>query len=159
MKKGIFIPAFIIGIAIGIGLLIYFGASISSTYPPIKKYEYPSTFSQLISAIHNYASIDSAITFKITDTTGYKEDGYAIYLDIETKINRSNIEYDIKCEEHNSNDNLYKTEISLVGAIDKTLIIGGYSKDAKGIKPLVDEFDLNVIKPLNDNQNIKIIPL
>ena len=97
---------------------------------------------------------DKYVAFKITDTTGNKKIGYAIYMRIETK----NIEYQLMSEEQNADGNLSKITISLLSAIDKARNIG-YSKGAKGIDALVDNFDSLVLKPLKNNQHIQINPL
>ncbi len=156
MRLGIIIA---IIAALIIGGFIYFVAGVSSTYPPIRKYEYLGSFNQFITEIRNYTSINPGVEFKITDTVGSKDNGYATYLIIEMKTNQGNIEYGLKCEEYNSKDNPNKTIISLVEAYNKTRIIGGYSKEAKGIEPLVNNFDVNFLTPLRKSQNIKITPL
>lgn len=154
MRKTILIT---IGVAliVFIAIFLYFVTGVSSTYAPIKQYEYSGTTDQLITVIRKYASTNSGITFEITDTTGNKKNGYATYMSIEAK----NIEYSLKCEEQNSDSNLSKTIVSLVGAYDKSRNIGGYSTEAKGISGMIDKFDLNILKPLRNSQNIKITPL
>ena len=62
-----------------IAIFIYFAAGVSSTYPPIRQYEYLGTTNQFIDGIRKYASTNSDAAFKITDTTGNKKNGYAIY--------------------------------------------------------------------------------
>jgi hypothetical protein len=132
-----------------VAYFIYFVSNVSSTYAPIKQYEYPGSLNQLISNIHSKALIDSSITFKITDKVGSKENGYATYMNIELESAQGHIEYNIKCEETTASANSHQTTISLVEAYDKTRNSGGYSKEAKGISPLVAEFELNVIEPLH----------
>lgn len=154
MKKIVIIPISLALICV-IGFFIYFVSGVSATYPPIREYEYMGTTSQLIDGLRKYASTDSDVVFKVTDTTGYKKTGYAIYMDIKT----GNIKYGLKCEEQNAEGNLRKVNISLVEALDTAQLIGGYSKGAKGIDALVDNFNSTILKALKNNQNIQITPL
>jgi hypothetical protein len=157
--KVIILAISIIGLIIVIGVFDYFVSGVSSTYPPIRKYEYKGSFNQLITGIRDYTLSNADVKFKITDTVGNKDNGYAIYLNIETKTNQDSIEYDLKCEEYNSKGNPNLTIISLVEAYNKTQNIGGYSKKTKGVDDLVNEFELNILKPFNDNQKVHISPL
>jgi hypothetical protein len=136
----------IIGLVIVLGYFVYFVSGVSSTYPPIRKYEYKGSFNQFITSIRQYTSTNSDVKFKITDTVGNKENGHAIYLNIETKTNQDSIEYGVRCEEYNSKGNPNLTIISLVEAYNKTQNIGGYSKKAKGVDVLVNEFELIILK-------------
>jgi hypothetical protein len=156
--KLIIIIGSVLGLVIIISCFVHFVSGVSATYPAIKKYEYSGSFKQLMSNIRNYTSIDSNLSVKITDKVGTKKNGYATYVSIDIKGNPSDIEYSIECEESNSGK-LTKTTISLVEAYDKTHNTGGYNKEAKGIKPLVNNFDINFITPLGNTQNIKITPL
>ena len=158
-KNKVILAISIAGLFVVIGCFIYFVSGISSTYPPIRKYEYQGSFNQLITGIRNYTLRNADVTFNITDTVGNKDNGYAIYLNIETKINQDSIEYDLKCEDYNSNGIPNLTLISLIEAYNKTQNIGGYSKKAKGIDGLVNEFELNVLGFLKDNQKLHITPL
>jgi hypothetical protein len=145
-KTKIIIPISIIGLAIIIGFFVYFVSGVSSTYPPIRKYEYNGSLNRFIIGIRKYALTNTNVKFKITDTVGDKDKGYAIYLEIETKTNQDSIEYDLKCEENNSKGNPNLTIISLVEAYNKTQNIGGYSKKAKGVDSVANEFELNILK-------------
>ncbi len=157
-SKLIILAISIIGLIIIIGYFVYFVSGVSSNYPPIRKYEYIGSFNQLITGIRNYTLTNVGVKFKITDTIGNKENGFAIYLNIETKTNQDSIEYGLKCED-NSKGNSNLTIISLVEAYNKTQNTGGYSKKAKGVDALVNEFELNILKALNDKQKIHITPL
>lgn len=145
-KTKVIIPISIIGLVIIIGFFVYFVSGLSSTYPPIRKYEYKGSLNQLVTSIREYTLTNADVKFKITDTVGNKENGYAIYLNIETKTNQDSIEYGLKCEEYNSKGNPNLTIISLVEAYNKTQNTGGYSKKAKGVDGLVNEFELNISK-------------
>ena len=153
MKKIFIITICLVPLCL-IAFFIYFVTGVSYTSPPIRQYEYLGTTNQLIDGFRKYASTNSDVAFKITDTTGSKKFGYAIYMRIETK----NIEYHLKCKEQYADGNLSKITISLGSAIDKARNIG-YSKGAKGIDAIVDNFDSNVLKPLKNNQHIQINPL
>jgi hypothetical protein len=157
--KVIILAISIIGLVISIGYFVYFVSGVSSTYPPIRKYEYRGSFNQLITGIRNYTLTNADVKFKIADTVGNKDNGYAIYLNIETKTNQDSIEYDLRCEEYNSKGNPNLTIISLVEVCNKTQNMGGYSTKAKGVDGLVNEFELNILKSLKDNQKIQISPL
>jgi hypothetical protein len=154
--KIIILVSIITVVVIIIGYCVYFTAGISSTYPAIRKYEYAGNFNQLINGIRNYTSTDSTVKLKITDTTGNKKNGYAIYLNIETKVDQDSIEYGLKCEEYISDG---KIILSLVEAYNKTRITGGYSKEAKGVEPLVNKFEASFLTPLRNSQKLKITPL
>ncbi len=155
--KLIIIIGSILGLVIIISCFVHFVSGVSATYPPIKQYEYSGSFKQLMSNMHNYASVDSNLSVKITDKVGTEKNGYATYVSVDIKSNRSDIEYSIKCEENNSGK-LIKTTISLVQAYNKTQNTGGYSREAKGIKPLIDIFDVDFLTPLSNTQHIKITP-
>lgn len=149
MKKIVFIT-FAIALIIVIGVWIYFVTGVSAVYPSIKNYEYSGNINQLVYSMRAYTSTNSNVTFKITDTVDNSKNGYAIYMTIEIKSNKHNIEYGLKCEKNNHGA-AAKTIIQLVQAYDKTNNIGGYSKDVKGVKALVDEFDSNILKHLQGN--------
>lgn len=154
MKKGTLIAIVIAGISI-IGGFIYFVGGVSSTYPPIRKYEYKGGLDQFITSIHDYASTTPTVQYEITDTVGSKDNGYATYIHIEVRNTPSDIEFELKCEEDKHSGIQTKTAISLVGAYDKTKNIGSYSKDAKDADILAKQFELTVLKRLKDSQNIK----
>jgi hypothetical protein len=154
--KLIILIASILGFVIIIGCFIHFVTGVSSTYPPIRKYEYIGDYNQFIYNIRKYTSTKSAVKFKVTDTVGSKDNGYAIYLELETIVNQDSIQYGLKCEEYQGNKG--KTIISLVEAYNKTKNTGGYSKNAKGVNPLVSNFDTNFLTPLKNSQNVQITP-
>ena len=132
-----------------IAIFIYFVTGISSTYSPIREYKFSGNVDQFLIAIRKYASTNPDMVFKITDTTGNEKKGFATYISIETK----NIEYSLKFENNNTGNN---TSIKLVGAYDINRNVGGYSKSAKGMDSLVKQFELNVLKPLRNEENFNI---
>lgn len=154
MKKGIIIAVIV---ALVIGGFIYFVAGVSSTSAPIKRYEYSGSINQFVTAIKNYASTNPNVSVKITDTVGDRKADYGIYISIDMKINKDSISYNLECEKSDGATN--KTTIQLVEAYNKTRITGGYIKDAKGVKPLVDDFESDFLTPLKNKQNINVIPL
>jgi hypothetical protein len=156
--KLIIVISSVLGLGIIIFLFVHFVSGVSATYPFIKQYEYSGSFKQLMSNFNNYAATNSNLSVKITDKVGTEKNGYATYVSIEMKSNQNDIEYSIKCEEDNSGK-LTKTLINMVEAYDKTHNTGGYSKEAKGIEPLVNNFDVNFLMPLSNTQHIKITSL
>lgn len=88
MKKTIFITTGLASISF-IAIFIYFVTGVSSVSPPIKKYQYFGSVNQLISGFEKYSSNHSALTFKITDTVGVFENGYAYYLTIKMMNNEA----------------------------------------------------------------------
>jgi hypothetical protein len=152
MKKTILISIGIGLVAFVIGVFIYFAAGISATYPPIKEYKFSGNVDQLISGMREYTIANPEMILKKTDTTGNKKNGYAFYFTIEKTM----IEYSLECENDISNGS---TLIQLVSAYDKARNVGGYSKEAKGIDGLVKQFELDVLKPLADNHNLRITAL
>lgn len=133
-----------------IAIFIYFVSGVSATYPPIKEYNYSGTTSQFISIFRQYAETNSNLIFKVTDTTGNATNGHAIYLEIEM----SNVEYTLKCIEDKSDTR--NTAIWLVGAIDKSRNVGGYSKEAEGVEALVDVFDKDILASLKAKMGMEI---
>lgn len=156
--KLIIIVASVLGLVITFGFFIYFVSGVSATSPPIKQYECSGSVQQLMSNFNQYATVDSNISVNITDKVGTKKNGYATYVNINVKNNRSDIEYSIKCEESDS-EKLNKTTFSLVEAYDKIHNTGGYIREAKGIKPLVNNFDVNFLIPFSKARHIKITSL
>nr|WP_068886954.1 hypothetical protein [Pedobacter panaciterrae] len=82
-----------------ISTYVYRVLSISSVYPPIKKYVYSGSANQLITGIREYVSINSNVSFKITDTVGDINTGYATRVDIEIKHQLHYITYNLQFEE------------------------------------------------------------
>jgi hypothetical protein len=157
MKKTIIIVLGLILVGF-VGTCVYRVLSISSVYPPIKKYVYSGSANQLITGIREYVSTNSNVSFKITDTVGDNNTGYATRVDIELKHQMHYITYNLQFEEK-KDGMIVKTSIELLGAYDKTGNIGGYIKEAKGVKPLVDVFESDFLIPLKNKQNINITPL
>ena len=155
MKKEILI-GLLLGFFICVGIAIYFVAGVSTTYPPIRKYEFSGNINQFINEIDKNGRIDSSLKITVVDTVGNAQNSNAIYFDIELKTSKDDILYGIKCEENTSN-NLNNTLINLVEAYDKKLNTGGYSKEAKDVGQLLDKFELIVLKPLIDDRKLKII--
>lgn len=81
-----------------IGTCIYFVAGVSSTYHPIKKYQFSGSVVQLLSGLKSYSATNSNVSFRITDTTGSKENGYGIYMDVDVKSSQGDILYNLECE-------------------------------------------------------------
>jgi hypothetical protein len=130
-----------------ISIFVYFVTGISSKYPPIEEYNYSGTLNELITGLRNYAAVNNSVTFKIKDTTGNEESGYATYMSVELE----DVEYNLKCEEdHDSNK--AKTVIILVGLFDKRQNIGGYSKDSKDINALADKLYRDILISLKVNK-------
>ena len=149
----------ILAFIIVIGGFVYFVAGVSATSAPIKKYQYSGSMSQLITGLRKYASNNPAISFRITDTTGSRADGYAIYTAIEATKNLHQLEYHLRCEESDNNSEATTTKIALVFAYDATNNSGGYQKNGRGVNVLVDRFDEDFLPGLKKSQNIKLSPI
>jgi len=154
MKKAIIITVIT---ALVISGFIYFVSRITSGNSVIKKYSYSGSVKEFISHVQVFSGKDSNIISKITDTTGTTQKDHTYYISIELRNNEHDILYSIACE-NDCKSSISGTVIELVMAYDKINNVGGYRKDAKGIQPLVSNFDINFLTPLKNSQNIKIVP-
>jgi hypothetical protein len=158
MKKSIFIILlFSASLILTAAAFIYFVSGVSSVSRPIKQYECAGNIDQLISGIQKYTTQHPDVGFRITDTTG-RPDDVAIYMTIEIKTGTSDVEYRWECEQKTNGENT-KTIIGLIEAYDKTHNTGGYIKDAKGVKKLVDFFDSSFVPVLKKQQSIELRPI
>jgi hypothetical protein len=157
-KSKIFIIV-VIFLLIVVAAAIFFVGGISSVYDPIKKYEYHGSVEQLIQKINSYTSINHDILFEVEDTVGDIKNGLAFHYTVVIRANGNTSNYDLKVEEIDKVDH-NKSEISLVGAHDPTNKLGGYRPGDQGIKQLINIFENNFIRGLNNSQNmdIKAIP-
>ncbi len=142
-----------------IGICIYFVAGVSSTFPPIKKYEFAGSVNDLLSGIKKYNADNPNVTLIITETTGNKDNGYGIYMDIEIKSVTSDIVYNLECEKNNNDGEAAKTLIQLIGAFNtKNYKIGGYGIKGTGVKNMVKDFDEGFLVKLQKQQKMSIKP-
>ncbi len=158
MRKAIII---IIGLILmgSIGIWVYFVAGVSSTFPPIKKYQFTGNVSQLLSGIKEYTAINPNVSLKITDTTGDKERGYGIYFDVVEKRSTGDILYNLECEKDNDDGEPTKTLIKLIGVFNtKNYKIGGYGIKGNGVKDMVKDFDAGFLVNLQKQQKMLIKP-
>ncbi|WP_428330298.1 hypothetical protein [Mucilaginibacter sp.] len=154
MKKIILITVTLVFIGLII-VFIRFVTGVTSISEPIRQYKYSGSLNQLVSCIKKYTLTDQNVSFEITDTTGNIKNGYAVYITIYLKDDLHNIEYGLKCKENNSNSGSINTIIKLVKAYDKSNNTGGYYIDGKGVKPLVNTFEVNFLVPLRNTQKLK----
>ena len=154
MKK--IIIAVILSLVAVVAIFLYFVNGISSTYPPIEKYQYSSNFSQFIEDLNKLSSINKDIFLKIKDTTGDKEASFAFYMKIEIRNNKNDFQYDLKFEQSNF-DNQLKTNnfIEIIGVFDNIKNIGGYRKNFKGYEEIMAVFDSSILRPLKINSKIR----
>jgi hypothetical protein len=147
----IFIGICIVGF---IGAFIYFVGGVSSTYAPIKTYDYTGNLDTLVKRLHLLAQDKKSMSFTITDTTGTDKTGYNYYFKLNwiTSNPTDTIEYSIVLSKTDHWFTANKTVIQLVEAIDLTHLSGGYSQTAKGIQPLVKRFDIYIIPALIHNK-------
>lgn len=147
--------------AIGfVGSCLYLVAGVSATIPPIKKYEFSGTVDQLLSGIRKYAFADTTVTLKIIDTTGDKNTGYGIEMDIEIKSDKHILIYNLKCEKNNGDYKTDNTLIQLIGAFNKKdHNVGGYGIKGVGVSKMVNEFDTVFLTKLKRQYNMNIIDL
>lgn len=146
-------------VIIFIGAFVYFVSGVSSTFASIKKYQYSGSINQLITGLRRYASNNPDVTFKITDTTGNRTNGYGIYMEVKMIKDRHHFEYSLMCEKNDDSGMPDATKVELVFAYDSTSNSGGYKKRAHGIKVLIDNFDTDFLVGLKNNQNIKLSPI
>ena len=158
MKKAA-IAGLIFGVLVFIGAFVYFVSGVSETSAPIKKYQYSGSINQLINGLRRYASANPNMTFKVTDITGSRTNGYAIYTDIKMIKDQHHFEYSLKCEKNSEDSAPAITKAELVFAYDSTSNTGGYGAGAQGIKVIIDNFDNDFLVGLKNNQNIKLTPI
>ena len=133
-----------------VAIFIHFINGISSTYPPIEKYQYSSNFSQFVKDLNKLSSMNKDISFKIKDTTGDNETTFAFYIKIEIRDKKNYFQYDLKFEQFNLDNQLNTNNIiKVTGIFDKIKNIGGYSKDFKGYEGIMAVFDSSILRPLN----------
>ena len=116
-------------------------------------------FISLIKTIKKYVSAHPAVSFKLTDVVGDKENGFGHEITINLKFDNHDLEYDLNCEDINLRDNKTVTNIKLIGALDLTNGAGGYGINAIGMYTLLNIFNSYIIDPLQNEENIKITPL
>jgi hypothetical protein len=156
MRKAIIVIAGLVLMGF-IGTCMYFVAGVSSTFPPIKKYQFSGSVNQLLSGIKEYTAINPNVSLKITDTTGNEENGYGIYIDIVVKGLKGDILYNLKCEKSNDDGEPAKTLIHLIGVFNtKNYKIGGYGNEGTGVKDMVKDFDTGFLLDLQKQQKMSI---
>ncbi|MFI5160764.1 MAG: hypothetical protein ACHQHN_05775 [Sphingobacteriales bacterium] len=151
------IVATVIGSVLFIGGCLYFVAGVSATIPPIEIFECQGDFNQLISKMETFCSAHHNMKFEVTDRVGNQQNGYAVYANIYLVVDRDSMEYDLKFEDNSSKPN--NSMISIVEAYNKTRNIVAYGKEAKQIKPLLNDFESKFLIPLQENQKIELIPV
>jgi hypothetical protein len=153
MKKAviIFIGVCLAGI---MGTCIYFVAGVSATFPPIKTYDYPGRITELKSKLDSLCAVNHNISYVFTDTTGGPKyrNTYAYYITVYDREPKATFEYAIKYSstDYHFSDN--KTTLSLIMAYDTIRHVGGYGIDAVGIKPLIINFDKNIMSYLTHDK-------
>ncbi len=158
MKKTIIL--IVVLVVVGALFFIYVLRQLTPGDNSIKDYRYNGSVDNLIMNIQSYAKAKPGISFKITDTTGNAESGFAYYMDIELKDNKSDFLFTIKCKDGKKHDSsAAQTDAKLIFAFDRVHIIGGYNKDAQGIEPLVKAFDVRFLVPLENDQHLSITPI
>ena len=128
---------------------IYFASQLSSTYPPLKDYEYSVTARQMENVIFQIAKEDTSYRCQLTDSTG-TELNRSYYFDITLKTGNANYLFYATLE---NKDKLWNNanycNLGLVGAFDKTKNLGGYKNNREEIKNLVDLFEKTLIYRIN----------
>jgi hypothetical protein len=137
---------FLLGLTGIIGAWVYFVSGISATYPPIREYDYPKSFSRFKKSMDQLVLTDKKLSYKITAANGSNH-----YLTLKLTTDSNDFEYNIV---YRKTDYWIKkdiTEIGLVGAFDKNKIIGGYHYKDRGVKRLVEVFEKEFIDRLSKN--------
>jgi len=148
----------IIVIAIGaafvfcIGRCFYMVACISCTIPHIKDYKCAGTVNGFEIALKSLANNHRNITYKIRDTVGTKDVGFAYDIDINLTDSVNSFLYNIRCEGSPGG----KLAVGLIGAFDLNHKKGGYGLKANGIEEVLRVFDTNILTPLSSEQHLKL---
>ncbi|TWR26550.1 hypothetical protein FPZ43_15465 [Mucilaginibacter pallidiroseus] len=119
---------------------IYFVVGISDTFPPIRVYNCSGRVSEFEAGIDKISKTEKNITYKITDTVGSKDNGFAMHMTIIITSAKRSIEYNIKYE---SNDT--QTKLALIMANDWASKLGGYGIKADGMYELLSVFEKKII--------------
>ncbi|MFD0750692.1 hypothetical protein ACFQZS_11095 [Mucilaginibacter calamicampi] len=142
------IIAFGVGLILCIGTCVYFVAGVSSTFPPIKTYDYKRNIDEFKSDMNKLAVSNKNILYRITDITGDSNTGYKYYFDIFIKEPKRNLQYHAFYDKTDYWFKDNKTEIGLVFAYDQTHSVGGYGVNATGIANLIKVFEKEIIYKL-----------
>ena len=146
-----YLKIFLISIGILFSIIFFYLAypilNISSTFEPLQEYTYPISKLNFEKSLRTLRLSDSRIKYQITDSTGFKGDGYKYYITLLfKKSNIQNYEYNFNCEEQTvlwRNSNTLK--LNLVGAFDKLKNTGGYKKSDKDVPKLIDIFETDIL--------------
>ena len=155
MKKTIIIA---LPLALMLGGFLYVVSRISPGHSGIKRYSYSGGVEEFISHLKNFSKKNSGTSIAITDTTGNVKTNYTVYIDIELKNSKSDLLYGIACTKTEDSNNK-SVLIELVMAYDKIHNSGGYNKKAKGVEPLVNNFDSNFLTRLKHDENMNVASL
>jgi hypothetical protein len=158
MKKIFIVLIWLLGLGF-VGSCIYFVGGISATSPPIKTYEYSGTTSQFASNIKAFVTRTPDIFYKIDDTIGNSENGYAENMTIKDSTNGKKIEYGLRYEKIGDDKKRPKTKISLFSIFGEDYKTGGYTMKGPGITPLLKTFDDSFLGRLRKQQHMNIVPL
>jgi hypothetical protein len=152
MKKlKIIIVSIVLLSSIGVLYLIYPILQISSTFAPLREYNYPISKLDLEKSLYKLSLSDSRITYKITDSTSTNQIRYKYYVTLFLKKSSSqNYEYNLNYEEQIAlNKNFKKVNINLVGAFDKSKNTGGYKEEDKEVLNLINVFETDILSKIN----------
>lgn len=143
-----FLTAFVIVVCICLAgifvyVAIYFVAGISDTFPPIRVYNCSGTVTEFEAGIDKISKNEKGITYKITDTVGSKDVGFATHMTLVITSVKRSIEYDIKYE-----NNYNQIKLALIMANDRASKLGGYGIKADGMYELLSVFEKRIIEGL-----------
>lgn len=127
-------------------------ACISCTNPHIKDYEAVGNTRKFEIALGNLTRDHRYLTYKMTDTVGDKDVGFAYYIDLKRINGIDTLLYNIRYEENHQNT----LTVGLVGAFDLSKGTGGYGITANGMADIIKVFDTEILKPLSEEQHITI---
>jgi hypothetical protein len=148
-RKTLFI-GLILGASLFFGVFAYFVGGVSGTIDPIKTYEFNLTKDELRGQLDKITSSIPGCRFRLTDSTGTKDNrAYhcnIIFLDINRAYDY-NIEYE---KEENFWNKISKSNLSLIGAFDNRHNTGGYRIEAEDVQRLTDIFEKEIINRLED---------
>ena len=124
---------------------LYQVLQISAFNPPMKEYNFTLSSNKLLRKLKHVDENDSTIILKIKDTTGSTETGLKYYADINLKQDTATYTFNFFIKESKKGD----SKLGLVGAFDNIHNLGGYNKQDKEMKSLINIFETQIVTKIN----------
>jgi hypothetical protein len=130
--------------------LIYFATQLSTTYDPIKSYQYSMSMEEVQERLFKAVSSNSNMTLHLKDTTGTDKEYLHYYADILVEGGSENYMFTISFYKKDSPwDDSLKSEVSLIGAFDRVRSTGGYKMEDADVEKLIAVFENRVINKID----------